>query len=180
MTCLCGCTPALSSYGVWGLLFFAVRGLLARGVQQLWPPGLVTPWPVESSQTRDGTCVPCTGRRILNHWTTREALILQFSNSVASSFIFASPSTFMHWRRKWQPTLENPRDGEPGGLPSMGSHRVGHDWSDLAAAAAAPSLLSCVYFVFTPNFSAVWLINSFSFFLSIKIIFRTSSPGALL
>ena len=29
--------------------------------------------------------------------------------------------------------LENPR--EPGGLPSMGSHRVGHDWSNLAAAA---------------------------------------------
>ena len=26
---------------------------------------------------------------------------------------------------------------EPGGLPSMGSHRVGHDWSELAAAAAA-------------------------------------------
>ena len=26
--------------------------------------------------------------------------------------------------------------GEPDGLPSMGSHRVGHDWSDLAAAAA--------------------------------------------
>ena len=30
-----------------------------------------------------------------------------------------------------------PGMGEPGGLPSMGSHRVGHDWSDLAAAAAA-------------------------------------------
>ena len=29
--------------------------------------------------------------------------------------------------------------GEPGGLPSMGPHRVGHDWSDLAAAAAAVS-----------------------------------------
>ena len=26
--------------------------------------------------------------------------------------------------------------GEPGGLPSMGSHRVGHNWIDLAAAAA--------------------------------------------
>ena len=25
--------------------------------------------------------------------------------------------------------------GEPGGLPSMGSHRVGHNWSNLAAAA---------------------------------------------
>ena len=24
---------------------------------------------------------------------------------------------------------------EPGGLPSIGSHRVGHDWHDLAAAA---------------------------------------------
>ena len=33
--------------------------------------------------------------------------------------------------------LENPRMAEPGGLPSMGSHRVGHNWSDLAAAAAA-------------------------------------------
>ena len=48
--------------------------------------------------------------------------------------------TFMHWRRKWQPTqcscLENPRDGEPGGLPSLGSHRIGHDWSNLAATAA--------------------------------------------
>ena len=29
-----------------------------------------------------------------------------------------------------------PGTAEPGGLPSMGSHRVGHDWSDLAAAAA--------------------------------------------
>ena len=26
-----------------------------------------------------------------------------------------------------------PGTGEPGGLPSMGSHRVGHHWSDLAA-----------------------------------------------
>ena len=29
-----------------------------------------------------------------------------------------------------------PGTGESGGLPPMGSHRVGHDWSDLAAAAA--------------------------------------------
>ena len=29
-----------------------------------------------------------------------------------------------------------PGTGEPGGLPSMGLHRVRHDWSDLAAAAA--------------------------------------------
>ena len=29
-----------------------------------------------------------------------------------------------------------PGTGEPGGLPFLGSHRVGHDWRDLAAAAA--------------------------------------------
>ena len=34
-----------------------------------------------------------------------------------------------------------PGTGEPGGLPSMGSHRVGHDWNDLAAAAAEVNLL---------------------------------------
>ena len=35
-----------------------------------------------------------------------------------------------------------PGTGKPDGLPSMGSHRVGHDWSDLAAAAA------CLEFMF--------------------------------
>ena len=34
-----------------------------------------------------------------------------------------------------------PGAGEPGGLLSMGSHRVRHDWSNLAAAAAADSIL---------------------------------------
>ena len=103
--------------------------------------------------------------------------------------------TFIHWRRKWQPTpvflpgeshrqrrlvgygpwgcsrtrlsdftftfhfysLEKemathssvlawrvPGTGEPGRLPSMGSHRVAHDWCDLAAAAA-----HCTYILFT-------------------------------
>ena len=39
--------------------------------------------------------------------------------------------TFMHWRRKWQPTpvfLPGESQGRgSGGLPSLGSHRVGHD-----------------------------------------------------
>ena len=47
--------------------------------------------------------------------------------------------TFMHWRRKWQPTpvfLPGESQGqEPGGVSSMGSERVRHDWRDLAAAA---------------------------------------------
>ena len=51
--------------------------------------------------------------------------------------------TFMHCRRKWQPTpmfLPGESQGQRslvGRLPSMGSHRVRHYWSDLAAAAAA-------------------------------------------
>ena len=44
----------------------------------------------------------------------------------------ATHSSVLAWRV--------PGTGEPGGLPSMGSHRVGHDWSDLAAAAAAAVL----------------------------------------
>ena len=34
-----------------------------------------------------------------------------------------------------------PGMGEPGGLPSIGSHRVGHDRSDLAAAAALEEVM---------------------------------------
>ena len=40
----------------------------------------------------------------------------------------ATHSSVLAWRV--------PGMGEPGGLPYMGSQRVGHDWSDLAAAAA--------------------------------------------
>ena len=40
----------------------------------------------------------------------------------------ATHSSVLAWRI--------PGTGEPGGLSSMGSHTVGHDWSDLAAAAA--------------------------------------------
>ena len=41
----------------------------------------------------------------------------------------SSHSSVLAWRI--------PGTGEPGGLLSMGSHRVGHDCSDLAAATAA-------------------------------------------
>ena len=40
--------------------------------QQLWLLGLVALRPVESSWTRDSTCVPCSDRWILIHCTTRE------------------------------------------------------------------------------------------------------------
>ena len=63
----------------------------------------------------------------------------------------ATHSSVLAWRI--------PGTGEPGGLPSMGSHRVGHDWSNLAAAAAAAaaaarfystSVLASLLYVCTP------------------------------
>jgi len=48
----------------------------------------------------------------------------------------ATHSSVLAWRI--------PGTGEPDGLPSQGSHRVRHNWSDLAAAAAA----DLIYFGF--------------------------------
>jgi len=75
----------------------------------------------------------------------------------------ATHSSVLAWRI--------PGTGELGGLPSMGSHRVGHDWSDLAAAAAAAVqkylflsyLLSMLFLPFKQmlNLSTfiLWLLN---------------------
>ena len=48
--------------------------------------------------------------------------------SLQGGLEMATHSSVLAWRI--------PGTGEPSGLPSVGSHRVGHDWSDLAAAAA--------------------------------------------
>ena len=50
----------------------------------------------------------------------------------------ATHSSVLAWRI--------PGTGEPGGLTCMGSHKVGHDWSDLAAAAGRqnPLLSRCL------------------------------------
>ena len=50
----------------------------------------------------------------------------------------ATHSSVLAWRI--------PGRGEPGGLPSIGLHRVSHDWSDLAAAAAVLSIWSKIMF----------------------------------
>ena len=44
----------------------------------------------------------------------------------------ATHSSVLAWRI--------PGMGKPGGLPSMGSHRIRHDWSDLAAATENPGI----------------------------------------
>ena len=47
-----------------------------------------------------------------------------------------------------------PGTAEPGGLPSMGLHRVGHDWSDLTVAARASLVAQMV-----KNLPAMWGIQ---------------------
>ena len=59
----------------------------------------------------------------------------------------ATHSSVLAWRI--------PGTAEPGGLPSMGSHRVGHDWSDFAAAAAATILKFLLYDFTLTAFSQV-------------------------
>ena len=77
----------------------------------------------------------------------------------------ATHSSVLAWRI--------PSTGEPGGLPSMGSHRVGQDWSNLAAAAAAD------------HFSVVWVfkcvsIKLFMMFSFSKYYFCRLSPFSFL
>ena len=88
-------------------------------------------------QTSNSFCLPgkSHGRRSLvgcSPWgrkelDTTERLHFQFSLHALEKEM-ATHSSVLAWRI--------PGTGEPGGLPSMGSHRVRHYWSDLAAAAA--------------------------------------------
>ena len=84
---LCFCARAFSSCGEQEPLFIAVRGPLTIVASLVAEHRLQTcrlcscgSWAqllrgyVGSSQTRARTHVPCIGRRILNHCTTREAL----------------------------------------------------------------------------------------------------------
>ena len=66
--------------------------------------------------------------------------------------------TFLHWRRKWQPTpmfLPGESQAREAWWAALyGSHRVGHDWSNLAAAAGYyRKLLYCINVFKLPQFS---------------------------
>ena len=63
----------------------------------------------------------------------------------------ATHSSVLAWRI--------PATGEPGGLPSVGSNRVGHDWSDLAAAAVLKK--NSIYSIL--NMTIYWWLYSFSY-----------------
>ena len=58
----------------------------------------------------------------------------------------ATHSSVLAWRI--------PGTGELGGLPSMGLHRVGHDWSDLAATSSYDPNLCYFYCSLPPKYSS--------------------------
>ena len=60
-----------------------------------------------------------------------------------------------------------PETGEPGGLPSMGSHRVGHDWSDLPSSSGChpPASLPSVWGGASPQLASSSLVFAQSFVL---------------
>ena len=70
-----------------------------------------------------GACLAAV-HRVTQSWARLKRL-----NMHALEKEMATHSSMLAWRI--------PGTVEHGGLPSMGSHRVGHDCSDLAAAAAA-------------------------------------------
>ena len=127
-----GCSPPGSS----------VRGILQARILE-W---VAIPFSRGSSRPRDQTQVSHIAGRCFTVWATREAHIYthtffsRFFSIIAYykilniiscdiwlSMLYITHSSVLAWRI--------PGTGEPGGLLSMGSYRVGHDWSDLAVAA---------------------------------------------
>ena len=73
---------------------------------------------------------------------------------------------------------------EPGGLPSMGSHRVGHDWSNLAAATAAEDIKQfpgphgiSVFLIFFLSSNGIFHINFWFYNWKTVVIAIAGSPG---
>ena len=85
-------------------------------------PGKI-PWAEEPGRLQS-----MGSRRVGHDWATLLSLFTFTFHFHALEKEMATHSNVLAWRI--------PGTGEPGRLPSMGSHTVRHDWSDLAAAAA--------------------------------------------
>ena len=113
------CVQLFSSCGERGLCFDVMCGLLTAPAscwetqalgcvrfrscspwaQWLRCTGLVAPQRVESFWTRDWTCVPCIGKWILNHWTTREVLKSSWIEFLTQhNFLEIYPGCCIYWK----------------------------------------------------------------------------------
>ena len=131
-----------------------------------------SPLSAECTGVHSVTWVPSPFWGSLNHWHCQCPCIFKAEHGGKRSLVGCSP-----WGREESDTpeqlpfhfslsctgegngnplqcscLENPRDRGPGGLPSMGSHRAGHDWSDSRGMEARVRLSgqSSYFFSFAP------------------------------
>ena len=81
-------------------------------------------------------------------WGLKESDRTEWLHFHALEKEMATHSSVLAWRI--------PGTGEPGGLPSMGSHRVGHDWSDLAAAAIDFQVIFLLLFSHLVMSNSLW------------------------
>ena len=131
--CLRCCVQALSScaesggYSPLQCMDFLLRWLLlwntesrhtgvsgcSTQAQQLWHTGLVALRHVESTQTTDRTRVPCTGRWIPIHCTTREVPVISFKTLFTSSNFFFFQQIFIdHLPCVWHNFRHRGHNGE--------------------------------------------------------------------
>ena len=120
-TCLrVGCNR---TYLLEGKFLSCVRGSLCDHSGHYQSTWVVSPNPQPSQENASGSC----------HAAIRVGMpderIFAILGLPKLGKEMATHSSILAWRI--------PGMAEPGGLPSMRSHRVGHDWSDLAAAAAS-------------------------------------------
>ena len=87
-------------------------------------------------------------------------------HGVAKSQTRLSNFTFtFHFHALEKAMATHSRTGEPAGLPSMGLHSVGHDWSNLAAAAAIlwtkEHILTCLPYVWPLQIQYILPVKSY-------------------
>ena len=108
---------------IYAIDFYILAIYLSLLLRRQWHPTLVLlPGKSHGQRSLEG-CSPWS------HWRsdTTERLHFHFLLSCIGEGN-GNPLQFLAWRISGT--------GEPGGLPSLGLHRVEHDWSDLAAIAA--------------------------------------------
>ena len=122
------CWTKMASVGIF-ILFLIIEEKLSAFYQWVWcstekamaPHSSTLAWKIPWTED-PGRLQSMGSLRVRHDWATSLSL-----------------STFMHWRRKWQPTPvflpgESQGQGSLMGCCLWGC-TVGHDWSDLAAAA---------------------------------------------
>ena len=147
-SCLTLCNPMttqsmeFSRPEYWSGKLFPFQGhLLNPGIEPRSPTSQANSLPVEPQgkpKRLEWVAYPSSSRSSPSRNWTRVSKSRTRLSDFTFTFHFhtlekemANHSSVLAWRI--------PGTGEPNGLPSMGSHRVGHDWSDLAAVAAAPA-----------------------------------------